>query len=372
MTAEAATAQPAPSATPAPAANPAVTGESFNLSTYRKAKEAGTAGPDSPEYKAPAAKSEPAKAEPADDDVDPETEKEIEAREQPKDGETPAEKRARTLRHKEAARKAIATRLANQRDAARRERDEAARELEEWRSGRRSAQPRDTGGTPPAETPNRAGAEPETTSETRPKPTLKDFPLEKFTQEDDPYAAQQAALSEAVIDWKDEQRASAARDSHRRAQREQEQRQIATKYGEQVTEAKSRLTDFDAVIAALDAAVPKTALGADLHALVIRSDVGADVAYHLGRNPEALKFLTESQTFHELSIRFGEVQADVKRTRKAAPPAAAAPTKITAAAEPLQPVTAHAATGVSVANPALRGTEMSTLEYRRWKRANGR
>jgi hypothetical protein len=51
------------------------------------------------------------------------------------------------------------------------------------------------------------------------KPTLKDFPLEKFRDEDDPYAAQSAALTEALVRWIMNQRIDATDAAAKEARR---------------------------------------------------------------------------------------------------------------------------------------------------------
>lgn len=297
----------------------------------------------------PAAK--PAESVEEDPDVkaDPDLAKEIDEVEKPKPEETPAEKAARTRRHKEAAIKQRITKLAKARDAEKDRADRVERELHDLRSRQ----------APPPQQPSAQ-------ADTRPKPTLKDFPLEKFKDEDDPYIAQSAALAEAVSDWKWEQREAAAAQSRQREQADQDTARTVAAHDTRVTEAKARIPDYDAVVQA--ASYPRTPATPDLLDLVFKSDVSADMAYHLAKHGETTKRLLASPSRDALVLAFAEVQADVKAALKATKEPAA-PHKVTAATEPAQPVTATAASGAVLRNPLQdAGTSIDLDEVRAFKR----
>lgn len=304
----------------------------------------------------------PAPAEDATPDpeveADPDLAEEIDKIEAPKPEESPAEKAARTKRHKAAAAKSKTTRFYNERNEARRERDELKAEIERLRS---------TTATPLAAAP---ASEAQPSESAKAKPTLRDFPLENFREEDDPYAAQQAAIAEALIDWKREQQISADRESRQREQAERDEHAAAVAFNGKVEEARKRLPDFDAVVNAYS--LPKShPLSAPLFALVTRSDVGADIAYHLGKHRDALVSLMNSRDADALRVAFGRLEGSIESTLKGSKPAASH--RIPAVAEYVQPVSATASSGAVLRNPMQDdGTELDLDAVRAYKRAGRR
>ena len=330
-----------------PEATPATIplGQAPSLRAFEEARSKGLK-----EIPNPAAKTD---APDPDVEADPELRKAIDELEPSKPEETPAEKAARTRRHKEAAIKSRITKLAKARDEQKTAREQAEAELTEWRSGRRTAQP-----TPAPPQPVKAG-EPASKTE----PTLKDFPLAQFKDEEDPYAAQSAALNRAIVKWELDQRDTATRESRQREQADQESRDLAKAFDESFVEARTRIPDFDAVVS--QAEFPRTPATPALLDLVMRSPVKADMAYHLAKHPEITTRLLESRTRDALTFAFAEVQADVKAALKAKEKPPAPPT-VTSAKEPLQPVTAGAGTGVVAKDP-------KSMTLREWEahRSNG-
>lgn len=320
-------------------------GQASDLATFREARSKGLT-----EIPNPAAKPAEKVDEPADVDpevaADPDLQQAIDELEPPPAEETPAQKAARTKRHKEAGKKSASTRYRNQRDTARTALSTAEAELADWRSGKRTYQ---------APTPSTAA--PTTKTETAtddPKPSLKDFPLEKFSTEDDPYAAQQAALAEAVARWgaRDEHRKqeATARETRQREQADQQQRDARVAYDKRADDARARVADFDAVAGSYSLP-PDHPVSPHLYARVMESEVGPDIAYHLGKTPDDLARLMASPTLRALDIAFGEVQATVKAALKAKKDPPQAPPKITPAQEPIPPVNASAGTGVVSRDP---------------------
>lgn len=297
--------------------------------------------------------------------ADPELATEIDTLEAPKAEESPQDKAARTKRHKQAAIKGRITKLAQARDSEKARADAAERERDDLRA-RVSADP----GTRRAADPQPGVKAGETTPAGKPKPALKDFPLETFKDDEDPYQAQSIALAEAVADWKWDQRDTAARASRHAEQAEQDERRVAETFDQKATEAKARIADYDAVIGAYT--LPQQhPVSPHLFALVTRSDVGPDIAYHLGKHRDVLDRLMASRTRDALLIAFAEVQADVKGALTAAKTPPVAPPKVNAAPEPAQPVSSGAGTGAILRNPMQDdGTAIDLDAVRAFRRAS--
>jgi hypothetical protein len=327
---------------------------SFDLDAHRAARAKG-----------PAAPVDDATPDP-DVEGDPELAAEIDALEKPPAEETPQQKAARTRKYKEAAGKSQKTRYKNQRDEARTQLAEREREIEEWRTGKRTHQ----APAPAATSAPAAGALKPSTATDDPKPTLKDFPLEKFKDEEDPYEARSAALAEAVARWgtRDEHRKQeeAQRETRQREEAERDEDTAARTFNERVEQAKPRYSDFDAVVGAYT--LPKEhPLSRSLFTLVTRSDVGPDIAYHLGKNRDVLERLMRSRDEDALKEAFYEVRADVKAAMKGNAPAT--PPKVHPAQEPAQPVNAGAGSGAVLRNPLQdSGTAVDLDEVRAFRK----
>jgi hypothetical protein len=312
-----------------------------------------------------AARRAPVEAKPAetvedDPDVvaDPDLAAAIDEIEKPADNETPQQKAARTRKYKESASKSQKTRYKNQRDAATTRAEQAEAELAEWRAGKRAHQATVT------DTP---AAEP---SKDDPRPLLKDFPLEKFTDEDDPYEARSAALAEAVARWgaRDEHRKqeTTARASRQREQDDQDAQALGKAFDESFVEARTRVPDFDAVVQA--ARFDRTPRTGDLLDLTMKSDVKADMAYHFAKHPEITNRLLRLPDRESVVLAFAEERASVKAALKATEKPTASP-KVTATTEPTQPVGTGTGSGAVLRNPMLdTGTSIDLDEVRAFKR----
>ena len=297
-------------------------------------------------------------AKPADDDepVDDDTAAEIDKLETPAENESPQSRSARRRKHRAAAQKALVTKANNALKA-------ANDELSEWREGKRAHQP------PPAPTgASPAKVDAPTSESTRPKPTVKDFPLEKFKDEDDPYTAQGAALAEALTDWKIEQRDHAASAARQRTEAETETKATLEAHGTREADAKTRYPDYDAVLEA--ASFPRTPHTADLLHLTFKSEVSADMAYFLAKNPcETLRLLAAP---NQAWLRSAFQALETTVTASLAPKKPAVP-KVNATEEPTQPVAASAAQSGLLRNPMQdEGTAIDLDAVRAHRRANGR
>lgn len=133
------------------------------------------------------------------------------------------------------------------------------------------------------------------------------------------------------------------------AARQAESQMQAQAWKEQIAEAKTRYTDFETV--ALSQDVPITE---DMAAVIRSAENGADIAYHLGKNP-ALAARIAAMNPIEAAMALGEVKASVKAPQ---------PRRETRAPEPINPVKGAGGT-------AKDPSKMSYEEFRAWRDAGG-
>lgn len=131
----------------------------------------------------------------------------------------------------------------------------------------------------------------------------------------------------------------------RRAEAQEDARVWAT----QAQEARSRYPDFDKV-AMQDAPITKP-----LADVIVQSDLAADVAYWLGKNPDECQRIAALPPM-QMARAVGNIEA-----RLSAPK----PPPVTAAPDPIAPVKGRA-------TPAKDPATMSAAEYRAWREAGGR
>ncbi|MDE0590425.1 hypothetical protein OU789_10850 [Halocynthiibacter sp. C4] len=135
--------------------------------------------------------------------------------------------------------------------------------------------------------------------------------------------------------------------SNERAQQLQAQAKAEARenWEAQATEAKARYADFDAVVSAPDVMITN-----EMAQIIATSDVGADVAYHLGTN-KALAAQIASLDPIEQAREIGRLEASIStpkpRTQSNAP-------------EPISTVKAKA---TATKDPE----KMSPAEYRKWR-----
>lgn len=123
--------------------------------------------------------------------------------------------------------------------------------------------------------------------------------------------------------------------------RRQQQEAALESWAAQSDDARTRYADFDAVISAPDAAFTET-----ISDIIRASDVGADVAYHLGMNKAELRKLAD-MTPIEQAMAIGRLEATVSTPK---------PRTVSSAPEPVKPVKAKATATKAV-------EEMSMSEY---------
>lgn len=143
----------------------------------------------------------------------------------------------------------------------------------------------------------------------------------------------------AALESEAEQRAQ-----HQQALRQQQMVEAQQNWAAQVEEAKDRYADFDAVVKAPDVPITK-----DMASLLALSDVGADMAYHLGTNKQQAAQLAQMPAAEligamQMLENFVSTNAPRPRTQSKAP-------------EPITPVKGKATSLKAV-------EEMSVAEYR--------
>lgn len=162
----------------------------------------------------------------------------------------------------------------------------------------------------------------------------------------DEYQAQLSAYhSMRMLDSREAQRLEAeAAASFERAKRlrEQQQQEDAEAWRTQVAEARGRYADFDQVAMREDLPISP-----ELGRVIQGSDVAADIAYHLGKNPEVAKSLSQMGQI-EQARAIGRLEAALSAPK---------PKTISNAPEPINPAKGG---GSAVRDPS----RMSLDEYR--------
>jgi hypothetical protein len=334
--------------TPQPAATMPL-GDVSNLDVYREGKAKGLT-----EIPNPAAK--PAADPPVEDAPDPEVESDPDLRqaidelEAPKDNETPAEKAARTRRHKEAARKGYATRLQNKAAKLTAENEALRRQIQT-----RSAPSEQPGGGDPAARPTgaRPAARPEYDGShpKDPEPTLDQFgdtndPLVEFTRAHNEWTARKA---ERRIEYRQTQNAKRT--------------EAQTRFVEDVKSFDAHANDLRKTDPGFDAKVADLELTRPMWGVITKAgQLGPHIALHLASHPDVHRRLLTLSPAEQL-IEMGEIKATVTAVR--ASKSAPAASSVTAAPAPHQPVGAAASASARF-DPS---TTTNLDDYRRAKSA---
>lgn len=159
---------------------------------------------------------------------------------------------------------------------------------------------------------------------------------EDFANYDDYIAARTAHAAVQTLDAREKQDAEAELQRNRDALsgiEEREQQELAQDWAAQRDEARTRYADFDRVTGN-----PSLPITEKMFRLIATSDVGADVAYHLGSHPEEAARLA-SMSDLEMARNIGAIESIVSRpkvkTKTTAPdPVAPVRPKATAAKDP--------------------------------------
>ncbi|MGH9257357.1 MAG: hypothetical protein ACRD3C_22585 [Vicinamibacterales bacterium] len=300
---------------------------------------------------------------PADDELTPDEQAEIDKVAPPQANETPEQRTARNRRATKQILKQIGLRkdAERERDEHRRERERLQRENEDLRRGR----PRDAEPPPPAGD-NKAGAPP-AAGKTASAPEFKFDSWEDYqeTHPEATYEQYQDARSDARYEWNRNRDAAVAR-----ARGVQAARQGALqKYQERETAFKAQTPDFDDVVDAFRLPDMPQAQADDLQDLIVRSEFGPDISYLLSK-PEGkadLDRLLAVRSTSQLTRVFGQIEGKVEAARAAAKPAAGSAaaggdTKPAASArEPSKPATDAPAPVSPVPGGARAGRSLAAI-----------
>lgn len=229
--------------------------------------------------------------------------------------ESTEDKPQKTSRHQR--RKAEMARLREERDAAIAEKERAEKRLRDASEASESMQP--------------------------PK-------MEDFADHDDYLAAKSAYASMTALDDRERRRAEAELQEHDAALEDigkREQAQMEADFEAQAAEARTRYADFDAVAKGPHPVTPAMAR------MITSSEVGADVAYHLGSNPEEAARISKMSDLN-MARAMGAIEARLSMDQVTP--------KTTQAPNPVTPVKPKASAAGK--DPA----KMSNAEYREWRK----
>ena len=347
---------PAAAETPTAPTAPAGTPAEFTLAAFRKGEM--TAKGESIQPALPA-ETKPAVEEPPDPEVeaDPDLRAAIDEIEAPTDNETPAEKGARTRKHKEAARRGYQTRLTNKAARLERENMDLRQRLDQPAPPASERRPADAAPRP---------AVPVETDPRDPEPTLESVTA-KYPDDPDPYARFQREA--AAWDRRQERRQEWAH--HQDEQAMARATQARTKLNQHAEHGRGVYRDYDAKLITLGQLLqghPADEVLADAFAGIDDPKVGGELLYRLASKLDDLKTAVSGGQASLLRL-IGRLERDIT--------AAAAPTKdppaapaVSSAPAPHIPVAAAAT--VAPVDPAKRsGTELSLHEMREWAATHG-
>ena len=153
------------------------------------------------------------------------------------------------------------------------------------------------------------------------------------------------AYTEALTDWKIDQREQARSKADNERKAAEAHKTKANAWSERETAARAKYDDYDSVIS--DAKVPDTPARGDIHAFLIDSEIGPEVAYFLATNPDELKRIAALSPLRAVA-ELGKMEGSLVATPETPKP------KTTSAPRP--PTTVGAKTGApsrTIHDPAL-------------------
>lgn len=135
------------------------------------------------------------------------------------------------------------------------------------------------------------------------------------------YEAYLDARDDARDEWKAHQsRERIARETHQRVNSA-----TASKLDEQHNAARGKYADFDAVIEAVLVPLRGSARGQVVGDYIASSEVGAEMAYRLGKNQADLRAVIEAQSPAALTRVLARVEHDITASKRAPKPVTTAP-----------------------------------------------
>lgn len=222
--------------------------------------------------------------------------------------------------------------------------------------------------------------------EVAPEPKVEDFATyEEYTKAVAKWTlALDRAERQSEIDKAVETRLKADRDRQKRNEMDLTRTQMQERYRENEAQAREKYEDFDDVINDPDLRASDTMLEQ-----LLGSEIGPEIAYYLGKNPETCKRLYSMGNTSLALKEFGKVEAKVeaslssaaaptaargnaadKAAPSVAPPAEVKPTAkvpvVTKAPDPITPV------GTGQATAVVDPSQMSYRDFREWRNAQER
>lgn len=168
---------------------------------------------------------------------------------------------------------------------------------------------------------------------------------------------------EALTEWKAEQKVTEAlskRDQQQAEQAQQTAQQAkAQTFAERQQATRAAITDYDEVMSA----AADVRIAPHVHEVLLESEQGPAIAYHLAKNPDEAERLSAMSPL-AAARELGRLEASLA---KSAPPqgAAPAPKPVSKAPAPIKPLGAGATS--TNTDPA----KMPMDEYVKWRKANG-
>jgi hypothetical protein len=112
--------------------------------------------------------------------------------------------------------------------------------------------------------------------------------------------------TDAMIDYRVDQKLRAAAEAQHQRAVEDRQREIAAQAGARISEAAKLVPDFNEVVGAVDTVVPPAVAG-----YMQESDMFAELGYHFAKNPEVLENLAKLSPARQL-VAIGKIESTLK------------------------------------------------------------
>ena len=184
---------------------------------------------------------------------------------------------------------------------------------------------------------------------------VKELPKPKqadFKDYDEYTAALSAFHSVQAMDTREMRRLEAEAKQHFEsveAVKKQQTQEDAQNWVSQMEEARGRYTDFDAVALSEDNVISRA-----MAAQIVQSDHAADIAYHLGKNPDLGKQMA-TMTEVQMARAIGRLEAQISAPK---------PKTVTTAPDPIAPLRGKA-------TASKDPDKMTPAEYRDWREKGG-
>ena len=155
--------------------------------------------------------------------------------------------------------------------------------------------------------------------------------------------------TEALTDWKVDQRLAAEEAKQAKKQQQKAEQQIERDWPTKIADAAAKYADFEDVVINNDTELTEEAIKQ-----IKRSDIGGDVLYYLGKNPDAVERLME-MSGEAVAREIGRIEGRLESSSSATPAKV-----VTSAPKPL-------GTPKGKTAPSGFHSEMSYQEFKQWR-----